>query len=492
MQMKPLFFLEETLRDGQQSLWANRMTTASMLPAAPMMDKVGFKKINTLSASAFEVCIMYLLEDPWERLRLLNRFMPNTPLNYLIRSRNLMGWQIFPNDVVELFFRCLKKIGIKWIMVFDGLNDMKNLAWHFYIGKEIGLKVTGILVFAESPVHTDEYFAEKAKEIVSMGVDTVCFYDASGLLTPERTWSVIKALRGVIGPDMELEFISHCGTGLGKDCYLQALKGGVDAIATASLPLAYGNSIPSTAEMAFHAREMGFHVDLNDQLIREIDDYFFWVAHQLKRPVGRKVKFDPTAYRKYAEHQIPGGMMSHLVSQLKDLGLENRLPAVLEEAGRVREEIGYPVMVTPFSQFVGVQAVFNVMEGERYRTVPYELRLYARGHYGQLAAPIEPNVLDRILAGGESAPIDPTERFHEPMVSEIRAEHGPFGSDEELLMTLFATPVTLEKFYRNRKTVEPEAISRIPLTALIRELSKRRGVERLSIEKGTLKLTQCF
>jgi oxaloacetate decarboxylase alpha subunit len=490
--MRKVAFIEQTFRDGQQSLWANRMRTASMLPAAPMMDRVGFRKIDVMSASAFESCIMYLHEDPWERLRLLRNLITETPLNYLIRSRNLMGWRIFPNDVVELFFRCLKRIGIKWVLVFDGLNDMRNIAWHFQIGREIGLQVTAIVNFAGSPVHTDEYFAAKAQQVVALGVDSVCLADAAGLLTPERTRTLVKAIRQAVGGEMELEFLSHCGTGLGTECCLEAMRGGVDAIFTASLPLSYGNSIPSTVEMAHHARQMGFEVKLNDELIGQIDDYFFWVAYQERRPVGRRVKFNPIAYRRYAEHQIPGGMMSHLVSQLKNLGLEHRLPEVLEEAGRVREEIGYPVMVTPFSQFVGVQAVFNVIEGERYRTVPYELRLYARGHYGELAAPIQPNVLDRILAGEDRDPIDPTENFLEPLVSKVRAEQKPFQSDEELLLSLFTTHETREKFQQNRKTINPKPVLRTPLTALIRELAKRGDLREMTLEKGSLRLAQAF
>jgi oxaloacetate decarboxylase alpha subunit len=490
--MKKIAFNDDTVRDAPQSLWANRMTTASMLPAAPMMDKIGFRSINIMSAAAFESCIVYLYEDPWERMHLLRKLMPTTEIAVLIRGRNLFGWQRYPNDVVELFFRCLQKIGIQRVRIFDGLNDIGNIAWLFRIAREIGFCVTGGLSFAESPVHTDEYYAAKAREMVSSAVDCVSLNDASGLLTPERTRSLVNAVRQAIGEEMEIDFKSHCGTGLGSDCTLEAMRCGVDSINTASLPLAYGNSIPSTVEMVYQARQMGLEVELNDQLISEIDDYFFWVAYQEKKPVGRRVRFDPVAYKKYADHQIPGGMMSHLVSQLKDLGLEHRLPEALEEAGRVRQELGYPVMVTPFSQLVGVQAIFNVIEGERYRTVPYELKLYARGGYGQLAAPIDSNVLDRILAGGDSEPIDPTENFLEPLVSKVRAEHGPFDSDEELLLALFNSRETLEKFYKNRKRMDPTQVVRTPLAALVRELAKRDDLSEITIQKGSLKIAQVF
>jgi len=487
-----LGFVEETLRDGQQSLWANRMTTESMLPAAPMLDNAGFRKIHIMSASCFESCLMYLYEDPWERMRLLCRLMPKSDIMVLIRSRHTFGWERYPNDVIRLLFECLKRIGIRCVLIFDGLNDIRNMEWQLRIGRNIGLKVTGAITFVESPVHTDEYYVAKAQELMKIGVDSVFLGDASGLLTPERTRSLVQAVRQAIGENMTLEFTAHAGTGLSSDCYVEAMKGGVDQLCTASLPLSYGNSIPSTAEMIHQAHQLEMDTGLDQDLIHRIDDYFYWVAYQEKRSPGKPVQFDPLGYKKYVGHQIPGGMMSHLVSQLKDLGIEDRLPEVLEEAARVREELGWPAMVTPFSQFVGVQAVFNVVQGERYRTVPSELPLYARGYYGQLAAPIDPNILDRILSDSDTEPMDPLENMDEPLVSKIRAEMGPFSSDEDLLMTLFNTPQTLEKYNRNKRKINPEPVLATPISALVRELSKRHDLNSVSIQKGSVKLTQVF
>jgi oxaloacetate decarboxylase alpha subunit len=486
--MREIRFNEETLRDGQQSLWANRMPTAPMLPIAAAMDQAGFGSINIMSGSAFEACILYLHENPWERLRLLGQLMPKTDLQILIRGRSAFGWRRFPNDAIELLIKCLQKSGIQGLAIFDGLNDLNNIKWHFQVAKEIGLQVHPALVFALSPVHTDRYYAAKAKECADLGVHSVSLADASGLLTPERVRTLIPAIRSAIG-ELEFSFVSHCGTGLGSACYREAMKLGVDILSTASTPLSQGNSIPSTLETLSYARQSGLQVRVDDLLVKKIDDYFYWVAYQEKKAVGQAVTFNPAQYKKYAAHQIPGGMMSHLASQLKSLGLEHRLPEVLEEAGRVRQEIGYPVMVTPFSQIVGVQAVFNVIQKERYRTIPSDLGLYARGYYGEPAAPIDANVKERILEGEDSAPIDPAENYLEALVSRARKEAGAALSDEELLLTLFFSRPTLEKFRKQRRAIEFPAV-KMPLTALIQELGKRPQVRKFHFQKGPLRLEQ--
>ena len=489
--MRTIRFNEETLRDGQQSLWANRMPTAPMLPIAAAMDQAGFQSINIMSGSAFEACILYLNENPWERLRLLAQLMPKTDLQILIRGRSAFGWRRFPNDAIELLIKCLHKTGIQGLAIFDGLNDLNNIKWHFQVAKQIGLQVHPALVFALSPVHSDAYYAAKAKECAGLGVHSVSLADASGLLTPDRVRTLIPAIRSAIGDSLDFSFVSHCGTGLGTACYQEAMKWGVDILSTASAPLAQGNSIPSTWETLSYARQNGLQTGLEELLVRKIDDYFYWVAYQEKKPAGQAIPFNPAQYKKYAAHQIPGGMMSHLGSQLKNLGLEHRLPEVMEEAGRVRQEIGYPVMVTPFSQIVGVQAVFNVIQKERYRTIPSDLCLYARGYYGEPAAPLDPNVKDRIFEGENPAPIDPAENYLEPVVGRARKEAGASLSDEELLLTLFFSRPTLERFHKNRRAIEFPAVKK-PLTALIQELGKRPQLRKFYFEKGPLKVEQTW
>jgi pyruvate/oxaloacetate carboxyltransferase len=435
---------------------------------------------------------MYLYEDPWERLRLLRQAMPKTPLNFFIRSRNLMGWKMLPNDVIELFIKCIQRIGIQWVEVFDGLNDLGIIEWHFQVAKKLGLQRTGHISCTESPVHTNEYFVAKARELVRMGVDVVNLSDPCGAMVPERVRSLIIAVRQALNGKAKLGFFAHDCTGVADDCYMEAMQHGVDILKTVSLPLAHGYSLPATIDILSHAQRIGRKVQVDEQRIKEIDDYFFWAAYEEKKPIGKRVQFDPVKYKKYVAHQIPGGMMSNLENQLSELKLLHKLPEVLKEAGRVRQELGYPVMVTPYSQLVGVQAVFNVMEGERYRTVPEELRLYVRGAYGKPAAPIEPNALDRILAGGDKEPIDPSRNFSEPLVSKVRTEQGSSISDEDLLLTIFNTRETMEKFYQNKKTIESHPIVRTPLGFLIKELANRHEIKTVNIQKGSFKINPNF
>jgi pyruvate/oxaloacetate carboxyltransferase len=270
---------------------------------------------------------------------------------------------------------------------------------------------------------------------------------------------------------------------------LEALKQGADTLCTASLPMAYGESLPATIDILQKAREMGFDDRIEEHQIKKIDDYFFWVAYKEQKPLGQPIVFNQAEFQKYVSHQIPGGMMSNLVKQLSDLGLLHRLPEVLEEAGRVRQEIGYPVMVTPFSQWVGVQATLNIVEGKRYQTVPQELRLYARGLYGEPATPFDQNVLDLLMV--DEKPIDPTASFDEPFLEKYRVEYGPFLSDEDMLLTLFNARPTMEIFYKNKKKIEIPVVKN-PLVAFIKELASKHDIHSIQIEKGSLRIRQSF
>ncbi|MFH1490846.1 MAG: hypothetical protein ABII06_18235, partial [Pseudomonadota bacterium] len=341
--MKEVGFEDETFRTAPQCLWATRMKTETMLGIAPTTDEAGFAKICVTSAAAFETAVMYLYEDPWERLRLLRMQMPKTPQNFFIRSRNLMGWQMFPNDVVELFIRCIHRIGIEWIEVFDGLNDLDIIKFHLLMGKKLGLKTTGHISLNLSPVHTDEYFAEKARGMVGVGVDVVNLSDPCGVIMPERLRSLIRTVRGALEGKAKLAFFAHSNTGLSGDCYKEAMECGIDFLKTVTLPLAYGYSLPASIDMLQAARERGIKVNLDERRIREIDDYFYWSAYREKKPLGKLVPFDPVKYKEVASHQIPGGMMSNLENQLSELGLMHKLPEVLEESAIVRQELGYPV-----------------------------------------------------------------------------------------------------------------------------------------------------
>ena len=299
---------------------------------------------------------------------------------------------------------------------------------------------------------------------------------------------MIQTVRDALEGKAKLAFFAHSNTGLSLDQYRAAMEVGIDSLKTVTLPLSYGYSLPASIDVLRAAREQGIRVTLDERRVREMDDYFYWRAYQDKKPTGKPVPFDPVQYKSFAAHQIPGGMMSNLENQLSELGLIHMLPKVLEEAAIVRKDLGYPVMVTPFSQWVGVQAVFNVMEGERYRTVPQELRLYVRGAYGKTAAPIDADVMDRILAGGDKTPIDPSEGFHEEYLKKVRADQGPFRSDEEMLLNIFNTRETMEKFYQNKKVIDAPPLVKKPLAALIQELTRRHDIKTFRIQTGRLSI----
>ena len=485
-------FVDETLRDGPQSLWATRMKTESMLGATEWINRAGFRKVCVTSGAAFETAVKFLRDDPWERMRLLKCYMPEATIDVLIRSRNLFGWSLYPDEVVELLFRCLQRNGATWVKVFDGLNCLSNIAAHFRIARAIGLKSSGMLSFSISPVHTDEHYSARAQELIDLGVDSITLSDPAGMLPGARASTLLAALKVVAHGKVPIEFVAHECMGLSHESHREALRAGVDTVSTASEPLANGVSLPSTLDILGIAQELGVPADLDIEAVRRTDDYFYWVAWQEGKPVSERVKFDPERYRKFIGHQIPGGMMSNFHNQLLELGLIHRIDEVLEEATRVRAELGYPIMVTPFSQFVGVQATFNVIQGERYKTVPEELHLYALGNYGEPTAPIDQNVLDKILAGKPVAALNFEEVFAERILENFKREKGPFRSDEELLLHLFYGRDHVEALAREKSTFNGRPSVKQPLRVLIENLLKESTLQTFKLEKGDLKLSLCF
>lgn len=442
--------LDETLRNAQQSLWATRMRTETMLPIAPLIGQAGFDTVCVHAGVTFESAAMFLHEDPWERVRLLRRQMPDMRFDVLVRARNLWGWKAQPFDVQTLFLEVLLRNGIDSFKLFDGLNDLRNMDHLLSEGRRLGMYVKGFVGFNESPAHTDAYLAAKSREFVDRGVDALVISDSPGVMRPERAFSALSAVRQAIG-GTELHFHCHTSGGLAREACRQAIRADVDVIWTAARPLAWGSALPAARDIVAMAREEGCETDMDDAVLAEIDDWFYWAAHAEGRKVPEEKPFDPAYYRSYVGHQIPGGMISNLVQQLKDRGLEAHLPAVLEEAALIRAELGYPHMSTPFSQFVGVQALMNVTQGERYATPPEALRLYARGAFGAPIADMDANIRDRLA--GDGPMIDPLEGLDEPALPKIRAEYGPFESDEDLLLFLFLHPAAYQDFRKNRRAV---------------------------------------
>lgn len=462
--------VDVTLRDAPQCLWATRMTTAMMADIAPRLDRAGFEAIDLVGGAVFDVCVRYLREDPWERMRILSGWVTQTPLIVMTRGQSLFTFEFFPDDIVELTAERIFASGIRYHTPYDALNDMRNMQIPVRAAKRVGLYTAGGVVYTLSPVHTDDYYARKTRELVGLGVDAVYLKDPSGLLTPERAKTLVPAIKAACGT-LPLHLHSHCLTGLAPYTACRAVELGVDVVHTATSTLANGASHPATEWVVCNVRRGGFDVPIDLAPVGEVAERLRYIAKREGKPLGNIVEYDAFHY----EHQMPGGMISNLKSQLTPLGLADRLPEVLEEAARVRCELGYPIIVSPFAQFVMTQAVLNVVGKERYATVPDEVRKYVLGYYGEIAGPIEPNLYDRITKGAEPTTARPGDLL-EPAIPRIRRERGPFANDDDLLLAAFYP----EREYSALKSAGPidtdYPLASTPLVTLIKEVAQRRDI----------------
>lgn len=465
--MREIAVVDTTLRDAHQCLWATRMTTAHMLPIAERMDRIGFRRIDLAGTIQFDVCVRYLKEDPWERMRLMRERITKTPLSSFTRSKNLVAFDVLPDDIVELWVERLVANGFREIGTFDGLNDVDNMLATINVARRLGVKTFGALSYGLSPVHTDELYIRTAKDLIQRGkVDAIWLKDAGGLLTVDRIRTLVPAIKEVIGK-LPLELHSHCMTGVAPLVYLEGIKAGADMVHTSIAPLANGNAQPATQSTVKNLRALGYTVNIDDALVDEVGDHFRRVAMQEGKPLGTPQEYDAFHY----EHQIPGGMMSNFRSQLAQAGLSHLLQKLLEECARVRHELGFPILITPFAQFVGTQAVLNVVQGERYKTVPNEVKKYALGYFGKLLAPVDPDVLDRIVSNGSpSIALKPAPL--EPAVDKLRRQYPQSNDDERLLRYMFAGQQVDEM--RAAGAMKTEYLFQAPLVQLVQELSKRR------------------
>jgi oxaloacetate decarboxylase alpha subunit len=412
--------IETALRDGQQCLWATRMTTAMMLPIAEKLDRAGYDTIDMMGSIQFDVCVRYLKENPWERLRMMRSRIRETPLKGGLRSKSLVTFRVLPDDVVHLWVRLLIRNGLRKLSVFDALFDLDNIVDTIKVAQEEGADAGGALVFCESPVHTDELYVEKAKALIEhAGITHVMLKDSGGLLTPERVRALVPKLKAAIG-NVPLELHTHCMTGLGSLVYLDGIKAGADVVQTA------------TARTVENLRRSGFRVDLDDAVVDDFSAYLGRVAEHEGKPTGAPADYDAYHYA----HQIPGGMLTNLEAQLRGNGMLDRYDAVVAESVRIREELGYPIMVTPFAQLVVTQAVYNVITGERYRTVPDEVKQYALGYFGKLLAPVDADVMDRIVENGAQS-IALTPAAPPPAVDDLRRQYPDMEDEERLLRFMF-------------------------------------------------------
>ncbi|MGB5214866.1 MAG: pyruvate carboxylase subunit B [Anderseniella sp.] len=474
--------IDVTLRDAHQCLWATRMTTAMMKDIAPRLDAAGFEAIDLVGGAVFDVMVRYLREDPWERMRILNQWVTRTPLIIHTRGQSLFTFEFFADDVVELAAERFAANGMRYHTPYDALNDMRNLEIPIKAAKKHGLYVVGGLAYTFSPVHTDEYYAKKAKQLVAHGVDAIFVKDASGLLRPERIATLFPAIKKVIGT-MPLQVHTHCNSGLAPYVVLQAVEHGAEVVHTATSTLANGVSHTPTELFTRNCRRRGHEVDIDLAPIEEVAERLAYIAEKEDKPVGSPNEYDEFHFH----HQCAGGMVSNLQYQLETIGLQDRLTEILEEAGRVRMDLGYPIVISPFAQYIVTMAILNVMgkdQGKaRYETVPDEVRRYVRGGYGEIAGQIDGNIYDKITGGTEPILQRPGELVP-PALERLRKERGPFASDDDLLLAAFYDDTQ----YNALKAADPintdYPIMETPLLTLVKELSKRPTIKSFHFSKA--------
>jgi oxaloacetate decarboxylase alpha subunit len=478
---KKIRLIDVTIRDGHQCLWATRMTTAMMKDIAPKLDEAGFEAIDLVGGAVFDVCVRFLREDPWERMRILNTWVTKTPLIIHTRGQSLFTFEFFADDVVELAAERFAANGMRYHTVYDALNDTRNLEIPIRAARGHGIHVVPGLVYTHSPAHTDEYYVRKTKELMTIGVDGVFIKDPSGLLTPERIATLVPAMKKALG-NLPLQLHTHCLSGLAPYVALQAVEHGVDTVHTATSTLANGASHPPTELFTRNCRRRGHAVDIDLAPIADIADQLSFIAEQDDKPVGVPLEYDEFHFH----HQVAGGMISNLHHQLQTVGIGDRIEEILEEAGRVRADLGYPIVVSPFAQYIITQSVLNVMgqdQGrERYATVPDEVRLYVRGGYGEIAGEIDPNLYDRITAGAEPISERPG-ALVTPALDRIRKSRGPFASDDDLLLAAFYDDTQYGALKDAGPIGTDYPIMRTPLLTLVKELAERPDVRSFHINQ---------
>ncbi len=481
--MSEVKFVDTTLRDGQASLWAENMRTGMMLAVAERIDNAGFQAIEIIASSHIKKCVRELREDPFERMRLVAKKITKTPLR-AIGAERISAFELSPDSIVDLWFERMVANGMKQLRISDPANDPAG--WKKSVGraKKVGLITIVNQIYSVSPKHTDEYYARKAREAAALTPGIICLKDPGGLLTPERTKVLVEVIKKN-APGIPIELHVHCTTGLGPLCALEAIKLGVELIDTSVPPLANASSNPSVFNVAQNAQSLGYSPFVDIETLARVEKDLTFIAKREHLPIGEPVEYD---YSQYV-HQVPGGMISNLRFQLKNIGMLDRLDKVLEEAVRVRADLGYPIMVTPFSQFVGSQAAINVIKGERYTQVTDQVIQYATGLWGEEAASeVDPNVKDKILNRPRAKEFTGWQPL-QPSLEEMRSKlGGPSLADDELLMRYVAGNEDVDAM---RAAGAPKAYSDTsnPLFTLVRELSQRKDCSQIYVQKSGLSLT---
>lgn len=482
--MADIKLVETSLRDGQQCLWAALgVDTARTLSIAPALERVGFKAIDFTTSTHMGVAVRYKQEDPWERIRLMKAAMPKTPLQFLSTGFRFIAWETASPDFMALAFRTLMKNGIGRFALADPMNDADaNIEVAGMIKRDGEAYVVGALVFTISPIHDDAHYAEAARKMAaSPHIDALYIKDPGGLLSPKRAQTLIPAILAVIG-DKPLELHCHCTIGLGEQAYYEAAELGVEALQGASGALGDGTSNPPLERVVANLRALGHSVDIDDEALGEVSRYFTAMAEAEGLPKGETMPFDAAYY----SHQLPGGMVGTMRRHLSDHRVSHLEGAVVEELARVREELGWPIVMTPFAQMVMTQAVMNVTGTERYAVIPDEVIRYALGRFGRPNQPIAPEVMDRIMALPRAKELAVEPGMAD--LADLRKRIGAGLSDEEFLLraTMPANQVDAMKAAGPAPRHYDPALR--PAMALIRQLIGRTDMTRLSVEKAGFKL----
>ena len=441
----PLKITDTILRDAHQSLLATRMSTGDMLPVADKLNHVGYWSLEMWGGATFDSALRFLKENPWERLRVLRKALPDTPLQMLLRSQNILGYRHYPDDIVELFVKHACQNGMNVFRIFDALNDTRNMAWAIECTKKYGGHVQAAICYTLSPVHTVESFVEMAKELAGMGADSICIKDMAALCAPYVAYELVQKIKEAV--DLPVHFHTHDTAGFAMAAITKAAEAGVDIVDAAISSISGGTAQPPTESIVatFQGTERDTGLDL--ALLTDIAGHFRQVRaeHLARFETGLT-----TADIRVLLFQIPGGMLSNLVSQLRQQRAENRYEEVLDELPRVREDMGYPPLVTPTSQIVGTQAVMNVLMGERYKIIPQEVRDYCKGLYGRPPAPLNPELVKKALGDEEPITCRPADLI-EPGFEKAKEEIGDLAENDEDVLSYALFPQPAREFLQLRR-----------------------------------------
>jgi len=448
--MQRVKITETVLRDAHQSLIATRMTTDEMLPILDKLDKVGYNTLECWGGATFDSCLRFLNEDPWERLRKIKKNVKDTKLQMLLRGQNLLGYKHYADDVVEYFVQKAIANGIDIIRIFDALNDPRNVECAIKACKKEGGHAQGTVSYTISPVHNLEHFVHDAKALVDNGADSICIKDMAGLLTPYVAYDLISEMKKYISVPIELH--THYTSGVASMTYLKAIEAGCDIVDCAISPLAMGTSQPPTEPLVASLKDTGYDTGLDLSILSDIADYFKPLKEKYVKEGLLDIKVMGVDVNALV-YQVPGGMLSNLVSQLKQAGKEDKFDEVLKEVPNVRREFGYPPLVTPTSQIVGTQALMNVISGGRYKVIPKESNALVKGEYGKTPAQIPDEIKELILKGEEQITCRPADLI-EPELDKIRNEIKEYIEQEEDVLSYALFPQVAVKFFQQRQAAK--------------------------------------